>query len=182
MLKELFWWAFSEAAGPLGIFQSWDGSFQACHYSFIYLFLVLIVNLGPSQKSGANPMSFQFLAGGRLTQVLHLPPPPPEPHSSGDAYALGPWPPPGVTLCRYTFGVALAPPMFDFANPMVILKPQCLCIGWPFRLSWELGDQGRRLRGCQQRPDTPHSAKARGLALPLEPQTFFLLGSYLSSW
>ena len=33
------------------------------------------VNLGPSQKNvGPNPMSFQFLTGCRLTQVLHLPP------------------------------------------------------------------------------------------------------------
>ena len=30
---------------------------------------------GPPKNSGPNPMSFQFLTGGRLTQILHLPSP-----------------------------------------------------------------------------------------------------------
>ena len=38
---------------------------------------IFMVSLGPLPKnSRPNPVSFQFLAGGRLTQVLHLPPPP----------------------------------------------------------------------------------------------------------
>ena len=52
---------------PLGSFSSGTGPPK--HNIFIlFSFLYLNVNLGPFQKnSEPNPMSFQFLAGGRLT-------------------------------------------------------------------------------------------------------------------
>ena len=40
-------------------------------------------------------------------------------------------------ISLYTFEVALAFPMFNFATPMLILQPQYLSTWWLFRLSWE---------------------------------------------
>ena len=48
MLKELLWQALSEAAGHLGSFS--PGIDPAKHDIFIYLFLFLNVNFGPSKK------------------------------------------------------------------------------------------------------------------------------------
>ena len=45
--------------------------------TFFYLILFFIFNckFGALPKNnGPNSMSFQFLTGGRLTQILHLPP------------------------------------------------------------------------------------------------------------
>ena len=62
--------------GPLGSFS--PGMGPPSRTFFIYfLFLFVIVNLRPLPKnSGRNPMSFQFLIGGRLTGFTFAPPPP----------------------------------------------------------------------------------------------------------
>ena len=60
----------------------WDLSvlawaFGAWHFLYLFFLYFLIVNLGPFPKnSGPNWVSFQFLTGGWLTQVLDFPPPP----------------------------------------------------------------------------------------------------------
>ena len=55
-------------------------------FPFISIFIFKYEFGSLPKNSGPNPMSFQFLAGGKLTQVLHLPP---QPQNSGDAYVTG---------------------------------------------------------------------------------------------
>ena len=58
---------------PLGFYSPGMGPPKPDIYLGIFYYFQLSIST-PPKNSGPNPMSFQFLTRGRLTQVLHLPP------------------------------------------------------------------------------------------------------------